>query len=101
MTLMLANLRTRQLMGVIVLIALLFVPIVLSGHHHVDSDGACAACAVAHHAPIIGAPALPILGVSVAQADIAPRHLRTAPRRTDHAPGEGRAPPSVLLPAIA
>ena len=101
MTSMLANLRTRQLMSAIVLIALLFVPIVLSGHNHVDSDGACAACAVVHHAPVVSAPALPTLAISVAQADVVRREVTPAPRRTDQAPGEGRAPPSVLLPAIA
>ena len=45
--------------GPIVLIALLLVPVVVSGHHHAGrTQGPCAACVATHHTPAVGAPAV-------------------------------------------
>jgi len=38
----------------LLLVALLFVPVVLSGHHHAaGSTAPCASCALTHHTPVV------------------------------------------------
>ena len=88
--------RMRHPGAVLVLAALLFVPIALSGHTHVgQSAHPCSICAVTHHAPIIVAAAPPDFG-HVLLGVLAAPGARIASARTDLVPHAGRAPPVLL-----
>jgi hypothetical protein len=78
---------------VVFLAALLLVPVVLSGHTHVGRiTHPCSICTITHHAPIVRAPALPVLAAEAAcPAFVAP--YRPAGGRAEQAPHTGRAPP--------
>jgi hypothetical protein len=92
---MLARRRQRQLLGAATLIAVLLIPVALSGHTHVDSDArcACAICVLVHHAPAVGSSSLPTFSIGVPHFERIRGDVTIAPPRTDQAPGEGRAPP--------
>lgn len=56
--------RGARRFGALLLLALLWCPIALSGHRHLDSDlgasrAGCTMCAVTAHAPALGPSALP------------------------------------------
>jgi hypothetical protein len=79
----------------VVLVALLLVPLVSSGHHHAPdarSAGSCALCVVTHHAPAIvtalpSAPAPSALQLAAVSEPIA------APPHRVPSSVAGRAPP--------
>ncbi len=93
--------RFRHRASVLLLAALLFVPLALSGHSHArESTHPCSICAVTHHAPIVGTPALPVLTAELARPLLVAPHA-CAGTRLDQAPRTGRAPPFGLLAVVA
>jgi hypothetical protein len=88
------RLRGARLLGAVFFAALLLVPLLESGHRHVDRDLAkpCAVCVVAHHSPAATAP-VPALGAPFALVALASFAVVDAPIRLDCSPYCGRAPP--------
>jgi hypothetical protein len=85
--------RHRRPINVLLLVALLLVPVALSGHAHAGPvTHPCSICAVTHHAPIVNTPAMPPLATQVVVRLWTPP---SAPARVslDRAPRTGRAPP--------
>lgn len=86
--------RGGRLASVFFLAALLLVPLLESGHSHVDRDLAkpCATCVVTHHSPAATTPivasAAPIAALAVAVFTTV-----ASPVLRDHSPQSGRAPP--------
>ncbi len=79
----------------VVLVALLLVPLVSSGHHHgadARSAGSCALCVVTHHAPAVVA-ALPTAPAPTALQLAAPLQPVAAPPHRVPSSVAGRAPP--------
>ena len=91
----------RRQTSVLVLVALLLVPVALSGHWHTGSaPHPCSVCAVAHHTPIVAPPVAPTFITQFACVlSVPPAPARIA--RVDRAPRTGRAPPSPLLTVVA
>jgi hypothetical protein len=86
--------RSHRRAGVLLLVALLLVPIALSGHAHGRSPAhACAICAVTQHAPMVRAPAPPTFTARLACLLPAPSYT-SVHVRIDPTPGTNRAPPS-------
>ncbi len=84
----------RRLSG-LVLAALLLVPLVTCGHHHVTdtaSTSGCAVCVVAHHTPAVLAAAPSALALALAPLTL-PAAARVVPAHRVHSPIAGRAPP--------
>lgn len=98
--------RRRRLsisMRSIFLAALLLVPLVSSGHHHVTdaaTPGSCAVCVVAHHAPAVVAVAPAALVPTVVQLTTLSAPASAPPHRV-HSPIAGRAPPSFSTLSIS
>jgi hypothetical protein len=79
----------------LLLVALLLVPLVASGHYHgTDRNPSCATCAVAH-APVSAGPTF-VVPTPVQRILDVPVRLATVP--TDPTPrrATGRAPPAIL-----
>src|SRR5262245_51215213 len=87
--------RLSRRAGVIVLVALLFVPGLLRGHRHADHASpsrSCAVCLVAKHSPAASAP--PLTGVTPVFTTVAARALPVIfAARDDRPAASGRAPP--------
>ncbi len=83
-----------RLAGIIFLVALLLVPLGLSGHHehHFAGSRACASCVLAHHSPALATPAVSLSTVLHASVPVAPEPMLVAVR-ADRSPHVGRAPP--------
>jgi len=69
--------RGARSVGALFLLALLSLPLALSGHHHQLDDlsvgrTGCAICAVTAHAPVLSSPALPALELPLLGAIAAP-----------------------------
>jgi hypothetical protein len=82
-------------LGAIVLVALLFVPLALRGHHHGNHDSAarpCAACVVTQHTAAVHAPAVSP-DAPVFRGFSLPRTTPRVVARLGAAPAHGRAPP--------
>jgi hypothetical protein len=93
--------RLRHPASVLLLVALLLVPVALSGHTHVgQSTHPCSICALTHHAPILGSVAPPDLGHALVVV-LAAAGAALAPVRTDVAVHAGRGPPLTLLTVVA
>jgi hypothetical protein len=89
--------------SVLMLALLLLVPVALSGHGHAGrqtTSDPCAACAVAHHAPVLHAAPLPALAIAFS-CFVTLAASVVAPPRNDVAPHAGRAPPSISPESIA
>ena len=89
--------------SVLLLALLMLVPVALSGHGHAGKQATsdpCAACAVAHHAPILHAAPLPVLAVAISHF-VALAAPAVTPSRNDAAPHAGRAPPSSIHESVA
>ena len=76
------------------LAALLLLPLLESGHNHVDRDLAkpCAICVVTHHSPVTTAPVI-VTVAPVALAAVAIFATVASPVLGHHSPQSGRAPP--------
>jgi hypothetical protein len=99
--------RSRNSIGrrtsVLLLLLLMLVPVALSGHGHAarrTASDPCAACAVAHHAPVLHAAPLPALAIAFSCLVTLAASV-VAPPRNDVAPHAGRAPPSSSPESIA
>jgi len=82
--------------GTLCAVALLLLPLVLSGHGHQagqrSASDTCATCAVTHFSPVTTAPPLPQL--SPQATALAPSvQMLAAPPRLCHSRPSGRAPP--------
>jgi len=94
---------THRRASVLLLALLLLVPLALSGHGHAGRQSGsdpCAACAVAHHAPIVHAAAAPVLVLELSRF-VALAAPAITPPRHDAAPHAGRAPPPSVHESIA
>ena len=86
--------RVRRLASVFFLAALLLVPVLESGHSHVNGDLAkpCATCVVTHHSPVASA-AIVAAAAPVMLAAVAIFTTASSPVFRHHSPQSGRAPP--------
>ena len=94
--------RAACLVSALVMVALLIVPVVASGHTHRDLDAArtCATCVAAHHSPAIVMPAVGATASTLtAAAPCAPP--RAVPVHPHRSPRAGRAPPSSAPVSVA
>ncbi len=94
--------RLRWRGAAVLLIALLLVPVALSGHNHPQSASShpCAACAITHHLPIVGVASAVLVVVALvcaASSDVP----SLAPLRAQRAPHSGRAPPPLPAAFVA
>src|SRR5262245_36870761 len=86
-----------EYVGSIVLIGLLLVPVVVSGHHHVGRpQGPCAACVATHHTPVASTPAVAMPAASPVVVGIDPVAL-IAPTAWAGRRANERGPPHGLL----
>jgi hypothetical protein len=94
--------RAAHLAGALVMIALLVVPVVASGHTHrgLDAARSCATCVAAHHSPAIAVPAIcaPASVLAAPALSLPSRVARAHPHRS---PRAGRAPPSPAPVSVA
>jgi hypothetical protein len=88
--------RLRNRTSVLFLVALLLVPVAVSGHNHTGrSAHPCSICAVARHTPSVST-APPTLLLTRFTSLIAVPRPPAAPARTDQSPPTGRAPPTLF-----
>ena len=92
----------RRAMGrptIVLLIALLLVPLLLSRHDHAKHEAQgrpCAACIIAHHLPVVSTVGTVPTPVGV-QDHVLQVEQRVPIVRLDRSPQAGRAPPSRSL----
>jgi hypothetical protein len=93
--------RAARLFGGLLMVALLLVPVVASGHAHRDLAGSrsCAACIAAHHTPAL-APAPAALGAAALAVLPLSQPTHVALVHTHRTPRAGRAPPLVAPVAV-
>ena len=86
--------RGVRLLSAVFFTAMLLVPLLESGHNHVDRDLAkpCATCVATHHSPALQAPVVS-LEAPLALAAVAISTTFASPIRGHHSPQSGRAPP--------
>lgn len=93
-----------QRAGALLIVALIFVPLVVSGHSHQAGQrratDACALCVATHHSPAVSSPPVPELAPLLAGfAPVAP--YAALPFRLNPAFKPGRAPPARFASRVA
>jgi hypothetical protein len=91
----------RRVLGALVLAALLFVPVIASGHYHAGHVAApCAACAVTRHTPVVSASVAMVVVSLPIVVGVEPLAAR-APLAPSVRDATSRGPPARLLPQEA
>ena len=87
-----------RVLGGLLLVGLLLVPVLVSGHFHGADRAACATCTVTQHAPLVTAPGVAAAsGPLIAHAVVPPTATRPADPTVRTAVGRG---PPMRLPAV-